>query len=173
MNRFVCEIFFASIVSLCISGCESKIKTKGQHQAAKADFPKEALQATEQRKTESDELNKMLEKVDLSDAPEFLKKMAEHIQSIHKQLQENMADCSKAKDAVKKYLEENKTEFEKLKISAKDLEKMSAKEKEKINKQAMAIMAPVVKETAKIRFEFAKKCPDEAKEVSDFLNKIN
>jgi uncharacterized protein HemX len=108
--------------------------------------------------------------VDTSDAPEYLSKTLKHIKAITDQIGKNLPDCAKSLAAAQKYLVDNQAD---LKLLAKTAEEsqagMSPEQKKKVGQQAVALMKPIQQEILKIQIEFAQKCPEEMKEVTESM----
>jgi FtsZ-interacting cell division protein ZipA len=189
MKRFtLIVVAILAIAGLVLSGCNDKNKEKGEvpekeKAAKKATEEKPAEVATDTGKTDAeaiDDAAKMAEVaaamakgVDTADAPDYLKKMVDHLNQINKLTKENLGDCIKAADIIGKYVEANKVEMEKLSKSMETAaDKLSDAEKLKMAQQLMALMAPTITETQQVMTEFAQKCPTQATAVGKAMSAL-
>jgi len=108
--------------------------------------------------------------VDTSDAPEYLVKTLNHIKTITDEIGKHLPDCAKTLAAAKKYLSDNQAELKSLAETAeKSQAGMTDEQKKKISQQALALMKPIQQGILTIQVEFAQKCPQEMKEVTDTM----
>ncbi|MBW1808139.1 MAG: hypothetical protein JRJ19_05420 [Deltaproteobacteria bacterium] len=181
-------IAILAIAGLVLSGCNDKKKDKAEApetgKAAKKateDKAVEVAKAAEKAETKGvDDAAKMAEVaaamakgVDTSDAPDYLKKMVDHLNQINKLTKENLGDCVKAAEIVGKYIEANKEEMEKLSKTMETVaNKLSDADKLKMAQQLMALMAPTINETQKVMTDFAQKCPTQATAVGQAMSAL-
>ncbi|MBW1870739.1 MAG: hypothetical protein JRJ19_01660 [Deltaproteobacteria bacterium] len=108
--------------------------------------------------------------VDTSDAPEYLVKTLNHIKTITDEIGKHLPDCAKTLAAAKKYLSDNQAELKSLAETAeKSQAGMTDEQKKKISQQALALMKPIQQGILTIQVEFAQKCPQEMKEVTETM----
>ncbi len=81
-----------------------------------------------------------------------------------------MPECAKSLAAARKYLVDNQADLKSLAKTAEESQAgMSAEQKKKVGQQAVALMKPIQQEILKIQIEFAQKCPEEMKEVTETM----
>jgi len=103
------------------------------------------------------------------EAPEVMKKMAEHIKGITAAIKDNMADCKKAAEAADKYVTDNKADFDAFKKYA---DSIPDAEKAKMALQFQALVTPLIQEYVAVQMQFAQKCANEAKALAEIMKKM-
>ena len=103
------------------------------------------------------------------EAPEVMKKMAEHIKGITKAVKDNMSDCKKAAEAADAYVKANQADVDEFN---KHFEKAPEAEKVKLAMQFQALITPVIQEFVTVQIQFTQKCAAEAKVLAKLMKKI-
>jgi len=176
MKKFLVSWIVVLIaVSLVWSGCkqEAEETTKPAEAAApsaEVKTPEDAVKAGEEA---AKVMAAATKGVDTADAPEYLKKIAQHMKGISKVLKENIDDCAKGVVALNKYLEDNRADIDAMSKTAREAQdKMSDMDKMKIAQQAAALMGPVMQEFGGVQAAFAQKCPKELADIATAMRKL-
>jgi len=115
----------------------------------------------------------LTEKVETADAPDYLKKMVEHLNEIIRLTRENLSDCAKAEEQIGGYVKSNQEEMTALSRTMEEAaKKMADPDKLKLAQQLMTLMAPTVEDTQKVMTEFAQKCPAQAAVVGEAMSAL-
>lgn len=159
-------------VSLAWSGCSKESEEVAK--PAEAAAPSAEVKTPEEAVKAGEEAAKVMaaatEGVDTADAPEYLKKIAQHMKGISKVLKDNMDDCAKCVVALGKYMEDNRADIDAMNKAAREAQdKMSDMDKMKIAQQAAALMGPVMQEFGGVQAAFAQKCPKELANIAGVL----
>jgi hypothetical protein len=173
---------------LILSGCNKKADekpadtTQPAAQPTAAAQPAEAPAAAQGAKPEDSakmgmEMAKAMaeagKNVDTSDAPEYMKKMVDHLKAINTLMKDNMDDCQKAVGAVTKYVEENKGALDMIKKETESAQaNMSDQEKMKMAQQIMALMGPMLQEMTQVQVQFSQKCATEAQNLAKAMQAL-
>lgn len=173
MRKFLVTWMVVLVVeSLLWSGCKQEAEETAKPAetaapSAEVKTPEEAVKAGEEA---AKVMAAATEGVDTADAPEYLKKIAQHMKGISNVLKENMGDCAKAVTALSKYLEDNQADIDAMNKAAREAQdKLSDMEKMKIAQQAAALMGPVMQEYGGVQAAFAQKCPKELANIAGAL----
>jgi predicted phage tail protein len=173
MKKFlVTSIVVLIAVSLTSSGCKQEAEETSKPAevaaaSAEVKTPEDAVKAGEEA---AKIMAAATEGVDTADAPEYLKKIAQHMKGISKVLKDNMDDCAKGVAALNKYLEDNRADIDAMSKTAREAQdKMSDMDKMKIAQQAAALMGPVMQEYGGVQAAFAQKCPKELANIAGAL----
>jgi hypothetical protein len=176
MKKFlVAWIVVVVAASLAWSGCKpgAEETAKPDEEAAPA-TPAAGVTTPEEAVKMGEEAAKVMaaatEGVDTADAPEYLKKIAQHMKGISAVLKENMDDCAKGVAALNKYMEDNRADIDAMNKAAREAQdKLSDMEKMKIAQQVAALMGPVMQEYGGVQAAFAQKCPKELSNIAGVL----
>ncbi len=107
------------------------------------------------------------------EVPQYVTDTVEHIKEINKLVKENIEDCSKAVEQIRGYLDKNQEHIINFQNAAMEAQAgMSPEQQSKLTKQMTRLMTPLMQETAKVQMEFTQKCQDEAKQISELMNKV-
>ena len=107
------------------------------------------------------------------DAPEYLKKMIDHMKKINQLTKDNLTDCAKVTAEVKKYVADNEAALAELKKEAEESQKkMSDEQKAKMAGSVMALIGPVMQEMMTTQMEFSKKCPEESVALNEAMKNL-
>ena len=186
MKSFV-KIFGLALVamSLVLVGCNKKTtdETKPEEKAttAKADTAKPADDAAKKDDAKADEVKKVVADAakvaaaagNAADAPEYMKKIVEHMKAMNKITKDNLADCKKVAEEVSKYVKGHEAEFKELQKQAEDAKKtMTPDDKKKMGPAVMALIGPVMQDMMSTQMQFQKKCPKEATALNDAMKEL-
>jgi hypothetical protein len=163
-----------AILSLVLSGCEKKKDEAPE--APKATEPAAApAEAAKPAVAEGDvaeaakAATEAAKAMGAGDAPEVMKKMAEHMKGINTAIKENMADCKKAAAEADKYIKANQADFE---AFQKYADGVPDAEKAKMALQFQALIAPLMQDYMATQMQFAQKCANEAKALAEMMKKM-
>ncbi len=119
------------------------------------------------------ELGQIAKDVNPADAPEFAKKMVQHLKNVTRILNENSDDCDKAAAALKKYVDDNKANIIALRKEGDEAQaKMNKEQKSKLSTQTILLMGPIAKDLALAQAHFATKCRQQAEEVAKQMQTV-
>jgi len=118
-------------------------------------------------------MNEVAAELKAEDAPEYAKKMVDHLKQVAALIDENLKDCDGVKDALEAYFEKNKEEIVRLHKEGNEQEaKMDQDARSKVQIQTMLLMGPIAKTLAQTLARFQIKCPTQAQEVADLLQTV-
>lgn len=118
-------------------------------------------------------MNEIAQELESGDAPEYAKKMVDHLEQVTTRIADNLDDCDKVQDALEAYFEEHKAEIVRLHKEGTELEaKMDENQKAKVQTQTMLLMGPIAESLAKTLARFQIKCPEQAQAVADLLQAV-
>lgn len=157
-------------VGLALSACSKKKET-----TTTTEGTAEPAKAADTTKTV--DLGKMVadasKGVDVSGAPDYMKKSIETIKDVNKLIKDNMTDCAKAVDVVNKYVQAHQADLDAMSKAADEATaKMSDDEKMKMGQQMMALMGPNMQDIMATQMEFSQKCASEAGKINEVMKKI-
>jgi hypothetical protein len=118
-------------------------------------------------------LSQVAQDLDPNDAPEYAKKMIDHLKKVAALIDENLKDCDHVQDALEAYFEKNKEEIVRLHKEGTEKEAaMDETERAKVQTLTMLLMGPIAESLAKTLAQFQMKCPDQAQAVADLLQTV-
>lgn len=189
MNRILrpglLSIFAITVIVSFSNGCTSqdgKIEEmKPQEIKEKKDQKTEEMpQNPLEARYANDENLKLAKKMSLiakdikpEDAPDYVKKMVEHMKNVTKIFKENVDDCDKTAAALKKYVQDNKADLEAIRKQGDEAQaKMDEEQKSKLSTQTILLLGPIAKDLAFAQARFVKNCRDQAEDIAKAMQAV-
>lgn len=148
-------------------------KEKAEQESELLKNPLEARFADDENIAIAKKMGEIAKDVNPADAPDYAKKMVEHLKNVTRIFKENADNCDKAVAALKKYVQDNKADIKALRKTGDQAQaKMSNEQKSILSTQTILLMGPIAKDLVMAQAQFVTNCREQAEEIADLMQTV-